>query len=361
MTAARFSNRPDGFRPFFSICVPQHNRTDFLIKACKSFAAQSFRDFELCISDDCSTDSKTGQLLGFLKRSGLIFTYQRTKTNLRYDGNLRNAIAFSIGRYLLLMANDDALASSNELQRLRQDLMAHAPVAVAITNYRELSSGKTYRRMVRTGVVGSGPQVAAATFRRYSFVSGIVLEGDPARAAATDACDGTEMYQMFLGARLVGAGGRLLGIDRVAVEKDLQIEGQSVDSYRSAPRLKPCPIVERPLPMVRLLEVVATGLSPHHFGRARERNLLSVGRQLYAFIYPYWGVEYRRVQSWRYALGVLLAVRPGRVARGLGLSLRSRLSLFALYVASSAIALVLPLHLFDALQPRLYAFAKGRA
>ncbi|MDB9482187.1 glycosyltransferase, partial [Dolichospermum circinale CS-537/05] len=40
--------------PFFSICIPQYNRTSFLIEACKVLAQQTFKNFEVCISDDQS-------------------------------------------------------------------------------------------------------------------------------------------------------------------------------------------------------------------------------------------------------------------------------------------------------------------
>jgi len=106
---ARETNRPAGLQPFFSICVPQHNRTDFLILACESLARQIFNDFEICISDDCSSDGKELELLGWLRRSGLTYVYARTISNLGYDGNLRNVIGLSAGRYLFLMGNDDGL------------------------------------------------------------------------------------------------------------------------------------------------------------------------------------------------------------------------------------------------------------
>lgn len=75
--------------PFFSICVPQHNRTAFLIEACKCLAAQTYRDFEVCISDDRSTDGREQQLLDYLQNSGLSFIYKQQAKNLRYDGNIR--------------------------------------------------------------------------------------------------------------------------------------------------------------------------------------------------------------------------------------------------------------------------------
>ena len=200
------TNRPVEFRPFFSICIPQYNRTEFLIRACQTFVSQGFRDFEVCISDDCSNDGKEYKLLNYLKHSNLVYTYSRTETNLRYDANLRNAISLSLGRFLLLMGNDDGLSETSTLKFIHDELVRFHPVAVAVTNYRELSSEKIYRRMSITGVRGHGPGVAISNFRNYSFVSGVVLEGNGARNSATDALDGSEMYQMFLGTRLVAAG-----------------------------------------------------------------------------------------------------------------------------------------------------------
>ena len=351
-------NRPPDFKPFFSVCIPQYNRTEFLIRSIESFRSQQFRDFELCISDDCSTDGKQRLLRDYLKESGLVFVYARTKQRLRYDGNLRNAIALSSGRYLLLMGNDDELNGPSTLQLLHDELERFGPVAAAVTNYREVGSNRVDRRIVQTGLLGQGPSVAARTFRSYSFVSGAVFRGDGARQAATDALDGSEMYQMYLGTRLVAEGGRYLGIDRVCVNKDIEIPGCMVDSYQLKLRLRPCPIVERHLPMGRLLEVVAAGLEPYHAGADREKNLICAARQLYGFTYPFWIIEYRRVQSWRYALGVLLALRPTVTAERLALSRASAFRLWLMYIASGAVALMLPIRLFDFLRPRLYALAK---
>ena len=352
------SNRRIGARPFFSICIPQYNRTDFLVKACGTFVSQTFGDFEICISDDCSDDGKELVLWEYLDRSNVLYTYVKTPTNLRYDGNLRNAISLSAGEYVLLMGNDDGLTDHRVLEAVHNDLVRFRPVVVALVNYREALSGRIYRRVATTGVLGAGPGLAVRTFRNYSFVSGIVLKGDAARQAATDAYDGSEMYQMYLGTRLVAAGGRLLGIDRVCIDKDIQISGQTVDSYRLKPRLRPCPIVERRLPLGRLLEVMAGGLDSYHSGVEREKDLVDAARQLFQFTYPFWLVEYRRIQSWRYALGVFLALRPRRIAGRLALSRWGMLFLWIMYLSCGLGALAIPIRFFDALRPRLYARAK---
>ena len=343
--------------PYFSICIPQYNRTEFLLEACRGYASQTFKDFELCISDDCSNDGGGSILQQYLYSSGMRYVYARARSNLGYDGNLRAAIGLSIGKYLLLMGNDDRLHTPRTLAEIHDDLEASGDVAAALTNYHELSTGMTYRRMRQTKVLGSGPKVAIAVFRSYSFVSGVILRGKEARAEATGALDGSEMYQMYLGTRVVARGGRLLAIDRVCIDKDLQIAGQEVDSYRK-PRLLPCPIIKRRLPMGRLLEVVGHGIRPCVSQGELEKLMFCVARDLYTYTYPFWGIEYRRIQSWKYALGILWAVSPNEIARTQILS-RSRFTmLWIVYFLSCAVSLSVPLNFFDKLRPALYSLAK---
>src|SRR6202011_5713969 len=80
---------------FFSICIPQYNRTSFLIEALRTIKDQTFRDFEVCIADDRSTDGRSHEIVEYLQESGLSFAYQQNAENLRYDGNLRAAIGLA--------------------------------------------------------------------------------------------------------------------------------------------------------------------------------------------------------------------------------------------------------------------------
>src|ERR1019366_8779048 len=157
-----------------------------------------------------------------------------------------------------------------------------------------------------TGSAGSGPATAIRAFRHFSFVSGILLDGPAARQMATDKWDGSEMYQMFIGCRMIAAGGRLLTIDRVCIRKNLQVPGEDVDSYASRPRIEACPIKERRLPMSKILPLVADSVMPFQNETERQRGVIRVAAQLFVFTYAFWLVEYRRVQSWRYAVGVFL-------------------------------------------------------
>jgi glycosyltransferase involved in cell wall biosynthesis len=345
--------------PFFSICIPQYNRTSFLIEACKSLCEQTFSDFEVCISDDCSTDGREGDLLAFLEQSGMSFVYRKQERNTRYDGNIRASIALARGRYCFLLGNDDALASPATLQQLHDDLEDHGFPAVAIANYEEFASGKPYRRVGSTGPMGAGPQVAASRFRDFSFVSGVILDRAKAQAQHTAKWDGSEMYQMFVGCRMLAEGGALLGIERIAVRKDIQIPGESVDSYAKRPRDKRFTIVERKLPLGQLGRLVVDAIEPFVGAAERQRLTVKVFWQILVFTYPFWLFEYRRVQSWKYAAGIALGMRPRNLLGDISLNSLNRLRIILVYAAITASGLSMPVNVFQRLYPVLYRLAKA--
>lgn len=343
---------------FFSICIPQYNRTSFLLKAMESFQSQTFRSFEVCVSDGGSTDGRWEELVTWLKHSGLEFRFHRHERNLRYDANLRASIDLARGRYCLLMGNDDELATAKTLQFLHDQIVSQSDPGVVITNYIEIPSGSIVRRMRRHGNLGSGPGVAAANFRNYSFVSGVVLDREASLRHRTESWDGSEMYQMYLGTRIVAEGHSLLSLTEVVVRKDVQVVGEEVDSYARRPILNPCPIEPRPLPMNQIGMLVADALEPHLTEANRGRCLRQVFWQLLTYTYAYWIIQYRRVQSWRYSLGVCLAMTPACIMPRARISFATTLFIWVAYVSVTFAGLLTPIRLFDRLRPWLYALAK---
>ncbi|MGQ0560709.1 MAG: glycosyltransferase family 2 protein [Gemmatimonadota bacterium] len=329
--------------PFFSICIPQHNRTSFLIAALRSLERQTFRDFEVCISDDASTDGREAELRQYLERSRLKYEYVRQEQNLRYDGNLRAAIALARGRYCFLLGNDDGLTERGTLERLAALLRQQGEPNVVLTNYRDAASGRVFRRVASTGLLGSGVNAAVTHFRSFSFVSGVAIETRRAHEHATSRWDGSEMYQVYLVARTLAQGGRLLGCADIVIDKDLRVEGESVDSYAAGPRFDPCPIVPRKFNLSAFPAVVSDAIAPYAAPKELTNANARILQQLYAFTYPYWLLEFRRVQSWQYALGIALGQRPAELARGLRLSALARLRIRATFLLSSIAGLLAPI------------------
>jgi glycosyltransferase involved in cell wall biosynthesis len=342
--------------PAFSICIPQFNRTSFLVEACRSLAAQSFAGFEVCISDDRSTDGREEELLAFLTSSGLEFTYAKQARNQRYDGNLRSAIAMARGKFVFLLGNDDRLARPDTLERIHEKVSQSGPVHVAITNYMELAGGRAFRRTT-SGILGAGPDTAARACRTFAFVSGVIFDAQAAKHWATDKWDKSEMYQMYIGCRILASGGTLLGIDEICIEKDIQISNESVDSYASK-RVAHRGISPMVLPMAQIVPLVADAITPYLDRQSLENTLARITAQLLVFTYAFWLIEFRRAQSWRYAVSVYRGLRPKRILAGLPIGGPKRLIISLSYAAIGLVGLTVPVSLFRRMEPWLYRLAK---
>ena len=345
--------------PFFSICVPQFNRTSFVIEACRSVAEQTFRDFELCISDDCSTDGRSEELRRYLHDSGVPHVYMCCERNLRYDGNLRSAIGLARGRYCFLLGNDDALAAPTVLAELHEMMLRVEAPGVVITNYKDYVTGRPVRRVRRSRVAGSGPQVAAGCFRNFGFVSGVILDAAAARRAASDAWDGSEYYQMFLGCRIIASGKLLVECELVTIRKDIQLAEESVESYRDKPVPNPGSIIERPTNLLKIGSLVLDAVGPYANQCSLPNTALRIYLQILVFTYGFWIFEFRRVHSWKYAAGFCLAMRPRRLLAGKRLGIARRSLLALVHGAVTAAGLLIPVVWFERLYPSLHRLAKS--
>jgi glycosyltransferase involved in cell wall biosynthesis len=344
--------------PFFSICIPQYNRTSFLIEACKVLAQQTCQDFEICISDDQSTDGREQELIDYLQQSGLSFIYKRQAQNQRYDGNIRASIDLAQGKYCLLHGNDDCLASETTLAQLAQAIQQNNFPAVITTNFEDWKTGEQHRRIRSSKLVGSGVEVAVTHFRNVAFVTGVMVERAKAQACATDRWDGSEMYQMYVIAKLIAEGGILLELDTSVARRDIQIPDETVDSYVK-PRLNPCPIVERKLPMGLIGLVIADAVALSLSDSSKNLTVEKIFWQLYLFTYPYWIIEYRRVQFWNYAVGICLGIKPKNTFLKVDLSLLTKIRLYCLYLAVCITGLLVPVNIYDRLKSSLYIISKS--
>ena len=110
--------------------------------------------------------------------------------------------------------------------------------------------------------------------------------------------------------------------------------------------------------MGKILPLVADSVTPFQSDRERQLGVVEAAAQLFLFTYAFWLMEFRRVQSWRYAAGVFLALRPRNTLSGIELSLWRRLQVSLLYIWTGVSGLIVPINLFRMLQSRLYAIAK---
>jgi glycosyltransferase involved in cell wall biosynthesis len=115
--------------PEISVIIPTFNRANLLRKAIDSVLAQESADFEIVISDNCSTDETPEVVAQFLHDPRI--RYSRNDRNLGMVGNWKKAI-FELARaeWFVLMSDDDFLTDPTYLSRAADAVRTHNPVFV---------------------------------------------------------------------------------------------------------------------------------------------------------------------------------------------------------------------------------------
>jgi len=99
--------------PLISICIPAYNRVHFLKRLLDSITIQTFKDYEVIISDDSHDDSVKGLVHQF---HGLPIKYYRNEKPLGTPANWNAAISKASGQWIKLMHDDDWFGTENSLQ-----------------------------------------------------------------------------------------------------------------------------------------------------------------------------------------------------------------------------------------------------
>lgn len=109
--------------PKVSVVIPTYNRAEFITSAIESVLNQTFRDFELLVVDDGSTD-RTGEIVALIRDPRLIFIRQGNAGR----SNARNrALALARGAYIAFLDSDDLyLPSKLDLQVQYMDMRPEA-------------------------------------------------------------------------------------------------------------------------------------------------------------------------------------------------------------------------------------------
>ena len=105
--------------PTFSIIIPAYNIEDYIEATLQSVINQSFKDFEIIIIDDCSTDS-TKAIIEKIQtnNSNTSIKIISNKTNLKQGASRNKGILVSNGKYLLFLDSDDAFFDNDVLSKL---------------------------------------------------------------------------------------------------------------------------------------------------------------------------------------------------------------------------------------------------
>jgi glycosyltransferase involved in cell wall biosynthesis len=121
--------------PLLSIRLFVYNGEAFIRDALDSLLSQTFRDFELIISDNASTDS-TGEICESYAACNSRIRYHRNEKNMGAGWNIRSVFSLATGKYFKWAACDDICAPEflerciNALERDPSIVLAHSRTRV---------------------------------------------------------------------------------------------------------------------------------------------------------------------------------------------------------------------------------------
>lgn len=104
-------------KPFFSIVIPTYNRQHFLKVAIAITLQQTFQDFEVIISDNCSTDNTREVVKSFKDKR---IRYFRNKKNIGAEPNYKKVMSYARGKYVFTMGDDDFILFNNTLETIKK-------------------------------------------------------------------------------------------------------------------------------------------------------------------------------------------------------------------------------------------------
>ena len=92
-----------------SVIIPAYNASKWIVNALESVCVQDYRDFEIVLVDDASSDDTASIARGYLESSGVQFQILRHEHNRGASAARNTGLVSARGKYIAFMDSDDIL------------------------------------------------------------------------------------------------------------------------------------------------------------------------------------------------------------------------------------------------------------
>jgi len=114
-----------------SVVIPTYNQPVFLKEAIDSVLKQTYKNFELLIIDDCSTDNTSEVVLSF---KDIRIRYIKTDRNIRPPGSWNYGAKISKGKFISILPHDDVW-QSNFLEEMIKEFKKNPDISFVQCNF----------------------------------------------------------------------------------------------------------------------------------------------------------------------------------------------------------------------------------
>lgn len=187
--------------PFFSVVIPTYNRADILPRSIDSVLSQTYKDYELIIVDNGSTDNTQEWLSDNYQDDRIVYHYQEGSGSPASPRN--TGISFAKGQWICLLDSDDRWDKS-KLQCVFDTIQTNTNADVICHNeniYYEatdtigkmLKYGPASKNMYKEMLIFGNRLSTSATSIRLEFLKGNNLQFNESKEFAT-----VEDYDLWL-------------------------------------------------------------------------------------------------------------------------------------------------------------------
>ena len=162
-------------KPDISVIMSVYNGETYLAEAIQSVINQTFKNWELIIINDCSTDS-TGEMLAAFAAKDERIKVHTNEVNLKLPSSLNKAISLCEGNYVARMDADD-ICLPDRLQKQYEFMQANPDVDLSSCRFMTIKNG-----VYASG--GAGGRCDDKALRAMLLVSNPILH--PGVIAKTD-------------------------------------------------------------------------------------------------------------------------------------------------------------------------------
>lgn len=148
--------------PLVSIIMPTYNSSDYIIDSIQSVIEQTYTNWELLITDDCSTDDTVEIIESIASYEHRVKLY-KSEINLGAGESRNNSISEARGKYIAFLDSDDIWLPEKLTKQV--EFASSNNYLLTFSGYKkfsehgiggevEIPSYTTFRRLLKSNVIG---------------------------------------------------------------------------------------------------------------------------------------------------------------------------------------------------------------
>ena len=137
--------------PFISICIPAYKNPSYLIRLLDSIKIQTYRHFEVILTDDSPDDVLSEICNHYLPYFTL--KYFKNKENLNTPENWNESVKLASFEWIKIMHDDDWFAGEDSLSLFADAIVAHSGANFFFSAYTNIYEGTSKLKLMRLSTI----------------------------------------------------------------------------------------------------------------------------------------------------------------------------------------------------------------